>query len=76
MQQRPDLYGQERAEFTMKLKYGQQLIRHMNYQTKLEMRRLWRQMGGMSYQYFYPLMDDFMRAWNVDRPRCLRTWTW
>jgi hypothetical protein len=40
------------------------------------MRRLWRQMGGMSYQYFYPLMDDFMRAWNVDRPRCLRTWTW
>jgi len=30
-EQRPYLYGQERAEFQMKLKYGQQLIRHMNY---------------------------------------------
>ena len=40
------------------------------------MRRLWRQMGGMSFNYFYPLMDDFQKAWNVDRPRHIRVWTW
>ena len=60
----------------MKLKYGQQLIRHMNYQTKLEMRRLWRTMGGLSYQYFYPLLDDFMTYQAIDKPRLLRLWTW
>ena len=76
MQQRPDLFGQEKTEFAIKLKFGQQLIRQMNYQTKLEMRRLWRQMGGMSYNYFYPLLDDFSKAQAVDRPRLLRTWTW
>ena len=48
----------------------------MNYQTKLEMRRLWRQMGGLSYNYFYPLLDDFTTAQSVDTPRLLRTWTW
>ena len=48
----------------------------MNYQTKLEMRRLWRQLGGLSYNYFYPLLDDFNSAQVVDRPRLLRTWTW
>ena len=48
----------------------------MNYQTKLEMRRLWRQMGGLSYNYFYPLLDDFTTAQSVDKPRLLRTWTW
>ena len=76
MQQRPDLYGQQRKEFQMKLKYGQQLIRQMNYQTKLEMRRLWRQFGGMSYQYFYPLLDDYNAVNATDRPRILRLWTW
>ena len=60
----------------MKLKYGQQLIRQMNYQTKLEMRRLWRQMGGLSFQYFYPLLDDFNSVNATDRPRILRAWTW
>ena len=48
----------------------------MNYQTKLEMRRLWRIMGGSSFQYFYPLLDDYMGQNAVDRPRILRTWTW
>ena len=48
----------------------------MNYQTKLEMRRLWRTMGGLSYQYFYPLLDDFSISMAVDKPRILRTWTW
>ena len=48
----------------------------MNYQTKLEMRRLWRIMGGMSYQYFYPLLDDFMTYQAIDKPRLLRLWTW
>ncbi len=48
----------------------------MNYQTKLEMRRLWRQLGGLSYNYFYPLLDDFSNAQAVDKPRLLRTWTW
>ena len=48
----------------------------MNYQTKLEMRRLQRQMGSMAYMYFYPLLDDYMSANAVDRPRILRTWTW
>ena len=33
-------------------------------------------MNGMSYQYFYPLLDDYMQANNIDRPRNLRTWTW
>ena len=60
----------------MKLKHGQQLMRQMNYQTKLEMRRLQRTMGNLSYQYFYPLLDDYMTQNNVDRPRVLRTWTW
>ena len=48
----------------------------MNYQTKLEMRRLWRSMGQMSYQYFYPLLDDFMTYQAIDKPRLLRLWTW
>ena len=60
----------------MKLKFGQQLIRQMNYQTKLEMRRLWRQMGPMSFNYFYPLLDDFSSSQAVDKIRILRTWTW
>ena len=74
--QRPDLYGMEKEDFEMKLKYGQQLIRQMNYQTKIEIRRLYRIMGGTSYLYFYPLMDDYMSSQAVDRPRLLRTWTW
>ena len=48
----------------------------MNYQTKLEMRTIWRQMGPMSYQYIYPLMDDYMNAAAMDRPKMLRMWTW
>ena len=60
----------------MKLKFGQQLIRQMNYQTKLEMRRLWRQLGPMSFQYFYPLLDDYNAVNATDRPRILRAWTW
>ena len=40
------------------------------------MRRLWRQMGPLSYQYFYPLMDDFMNSAALDRPKMLRMWTW
>ena len=40
------------------------------------MRRLWRTMGGSGFQYFYPLLDDYMQANAVDRPRLLRTWTW
>ncbi len=75
-EQRPDLYGQELVEFKNKLKYGQQLLRQMNYQTKLEMRRLWRIMGPMSYQYFYPLLGDFMTYQAIDRPRAQRLWTW
>ena len=67
MQQRPDLFGQEQAEFRFKLKYGQQLLRHMNYQTKLEMKRLWRVMGGMSYNYFYvtPALIYCSRFWTT-----------
>ena len=74
--QRPDLFGQEDVEWRMKLKYGQQLIRQMNMQTKNEMKRLQRTMGSLSYLYFYPLLDDFMSQNAVDRPRILRTWTW
>ena len=33
-------------------------------------------MGGMGYQYFYPLLDDYMQQSAMDRPRSLRTWTW
>ena len=60
----------------MKLKYGQYLIKEMQKQNKSEMKRLWRSMGHLSFQYFYPLMDDYMRAFAIDRPRLLRTWTW
>ena len=74
--QRPDLYGIEKKDFQMKLKYGQYLIKEMQRQNKLEMKRLWRIMNHMSYNYFYPLMDDYMKVWNIDRPRILRTWTW
>ena len=48
----------------------------MNYQTKCEMRRMWRQMGQMSYLYFYPLLDDYMTAKSMDRPKMHRLWTW
>ena len=58
----------------------------MNYQTKLEMKRLWRVMGSMSYNYFYviqfrltvaqPLLDDYMVYNAIDRPRGQRLWTW
>ena len=60
----------------MKLKYGQQLIRQMNYMTKVEMRRLWRSMNGMSYNYFMPLLDDFSTNQAIDKVRTLRVWTW
>ena len=40
------------------------------------MRRLWRTMGNMSYLYFYPLMDDFMLAQAIDKPKMTRLWTW
>ena len=30
----------------------------------------------MSFQYFYPLLDDYMGCNAVDRPRINRTWTW
>ena len=33
-------------------------------------------MGPMGYQYFYPLMDDFMRAQAMDKPKMHRMWTW
>ena len=33
-------------------------------------------MGQMSYLYFYPLMDDFMTAQVMDKPKMLRMWTW
>ncbi|CDW81323.1 UNKNOWN [Stylonychia lemnae] len=75
-EQRPDLSGEELFEFRLKLKIGSQFLRQMNYQTKLEMRRLWRTMGGMSFQYYQPLLDDFMTYFAIDRPRTLRLWTW
>ena len=63
-------------EFDWKLRVGQQMIRYMNYATKLELKRLWRQMGPLSYQYFYPLMDDYMQANTMDKPKMIRLWTW
>ena len=60
----------------MKLRFGHQLIRQMQYQTKIEMRRLWRQMGQMSYQYFYPLLDDYMSSAALDKPKAGRLWAW
>ena len=33
-------------------------------------------MGQMSYLYFYPLMDDFMSAQAMDKPKMFRMWTW
>ena len=33
-------------------------------------------MGPNCWQYFYPLLDDFMRAQAVDKPRMNRLWTW
>ena len=40
------------------------------------MRRLWRTMGTCSYNYFYPLLDDYMAACAMDKPKTLRLWTW
>ena len=48
----------------------------MNYQTKLEMRRLHRAMGTNSFLYFYPLLDDFMNSQAMDKPKMLRMWAW
>ena len=33
-------------------------------------------MGPMSFQYFYPLMDDYMTAMATDKPKMLRMWSW
>ena len=33
-------------------------------------------MGGMSFNYFYPLLDDYMTMSAIDKPRNLRLWTW
>uniref|UniRef100_A0A7S3CSD0 Uncharacterized protein n=1 Tax=Strombidium rassoulzadegani TaxID=1082188 RepID=A0A7S3CSD0_9SPIT len=74
--QRPDLVGAELEDFKIKLRFGYQLLRQMNYQTKLEMRRLERSMGQMSYLYFYPLLDDFMIGQAIDKPKFGRLWTW
>ena len=52
------------------------MIRYMNYQTKLEMRRLLRSLGPCSYNYFYPLLDDYMASAAMDKPKSLRLWTW
>ena len=40
------------------------------------MRRLHRQMGPNSWQYFYPLLDDFMSSQAMDKPKMLRMWDW
>ena len=40
------------------------------------MRRLWRSMGTCSYNYFYPLLDDYMQSAAMDKPKVLRMWTW
>ena len=40
------------------------------------MKRMFRQLGPMSYLYFYPLMDDFMTGYVMERPKMFRLWTW
>ena len=40
------------------------------------MRRMHRTMGNMSYNYFYPLLDDYMQSAAIDKPKMLRLWAW
>ena len=74
--QRPDLFMQEQLDFNEKLLMGQRLLRFMMVATRMELTRLGRQMGHLSFNYFYPLMDDYMRQRAVDAPRMNRLWTW
>ena len=30
----------------------------------------------MAYNYFYPLLDDYMTSCAMDKPKMLRMWTW
>ena len=88
--QRPDIVGEEALNWDRKLRLGQSLLRQMTYQSKLELKRLWRSMGNLSYLYFYvsfytkffiliylqPVADDFFKTHNMDKPRMLKMWTW
>lgn len=74
--QRPDYFGTDRSEFKENVKRGQILATSIMFQSRQEMRRLWRTMGGQGFQYYKPLMDDYFRAYVVDQPRTNRLWTW
>jgi len=74
--QRPDLFGFERDDFKEKQRFAQCYARHILYQNRLEIKRLWKAMGPISFPYFYPLMDDYFKRRAVDAPRLGRLWTW
>ena len=33
-------------------------------------------MGTSSFNYFYPLLDDYMSSQAMDKPKMLRMWSW
>ena len=74
--QRPDLQGNDQAQWFSDFRDGQAYLRSMMYMNKMEMRRLWRILGANSYMYVQPLMTDYMKQYKVDSPRINRLWTW
>jgi len=74
--QRPDLFGYDKEDFREKQRFAQCYARHILYQNKLEIKRLWKAMGPISFPYFYPLMDDYFKRRVIDSPRSGRLWTW
>ena len=48
----------------------------MQYQTKLEMKRLHRIMPNNGFLYFYPLLDDYNSQKSIESVRAHRLWTW
>ena len=74
--QRPDLYGGDQIQFQQDLKNGQSYLRSLMYFNKMEMRRLSRALGNNANRYIYPIMDDYLRQYQVDAIRTERLWTW
>ena len=70
--QRPDLYGGDQIQFQQDLKNGQSYLRSLMYFNKMEMRRLSRALGNNANRYIYPIMDDYLRQYQVDAIRTER----
>ena len=70
--QRPDLYGVDQIKFQQDLKSGQSYLRSLMYFNKMELRRLSRTLGNNANRYLFPIMDDYLRQYQVDSLRTER----